>query len=656
MKREWIEGIRFFIGSGSDDFSMSHGSFKYKRKLSRKRELKRESEGLYSDPGTGRRYHLKSEENEGILHLTLLPEKESESLDPAEPKSALRFYVMLPALEGEHIYGCGETYVKLDLKGELVRIFVAEHQNAGRIGKKLIREKLTGVHPTLVSKFKTYESYYAQPTFISSDRYFVHVNAKRYSEFDFRKGDSTMLCLEEYPDLYIGEGTSFERISGMISDLLGHQDLLPDWIYDGAILAVQEGTDKINEKIERARAAGVKVCGIWSQDWSGCRRTGFGYQVMWNWHVDDELYPRLKENIEKWAKDGIRFLGYINPFLAIEKDVYEEAAKKGYCVKDKEGKDYLVTITTFPAAMIDFTNPCAYEWYKNLIKRNMIGLGMSGWMADFGEYLPLDAVLFDGSDPMDMHNRWPAIWAKMNREAIEECGVEEEVFFFTRAGHTETIQNSTMMWTGDQHVDWSMDDGLPSVIPAILSLAMSGYGISHSDAGGYTTVMHMKRSKELLERWEEMNAFSPLFRTHEGNQPVNNVQFDDDAELLEELALTSGWHAALKPYLKELVEENMDKGIPVMRPIFYHYDEEEAYREKTEYLLGRDLLVAPIYVKGASSRDVYLPEDSWLDLWTGESVSAGHITAEAPIGKIPVYVRDNARGREVRKAILSSRK
>ena len=89
------------------------------------------------------------------------------------------------------------------------------------------------------------------------------------------------------------------------------------------------------------------MAGIWSQDWCGCRVTGFGYQVMWNWEWDRELYPDLDRKIPEWKARGIRFLGYINPFLALEKDLYRYAAEKGYCVKDKEGKDYLVTITTF---------------------------------------------------------------------------------------------------------------------------------------------------------------------------------------------------------------------------------------------------------------------------------------------------------------------
>ena len=359
---------------------------------------------------------------------------------------------------------------------------------------------------------------------------------------------------------------------------------------------------------------------------------------MWNWQQDKELYPNLENEIQKWKNNGIHFLGYINPFIALEKNLYKEAHQKGYCVKNKNGEDYLVKITTFPASMVDFTNPEAYEWYKNLIKKNMIGIGMSGWMADFGEYLPPDAVLFSGESAEIVHNKWPGIWAKLNREAIEECGKQGEVFFFTRAGYTNTIKNSTMMWNGDQHVDWSCDDGLPSVIPATLSLSMSGYTLTHSDAGGYTTIMQMTRSKELLMRWLEMNIFSPLLRTHEGNQPARNIQAYSSEELIKYTAYCSRLHLAIKPYLLEAQNEACKNGTPVIRPLFYYYDEEEAYKENYEYLLGRELLVSPVLEENANEKTVYLPDDTWIHLWTKKEYSGGKYTVASPIGKPPVFL------------------
>ena len=637
------------IGSGENQFSMSRGSFKYKQKISGKRKLtlqnqEKTEEGYlltYVDPkgsSAKEQVHQFAVTQQGSqIRLAYLGE---------EKPGVNRYWLTFVTNPKEHIYGCGETYSELDLKGQNVRIWVAEHQNTGRISKKIIKEKLLGKHPDKKLSFDKYESYYAQPTFVSSDKYYVHCDINAYSEFDFTDAGKITLYFQEPPVIITDSGQDFAEVSRKLTGLLGRQKALPDWLYDGVILGIQEGTDVVDAKIKKAKEAGVPVVGVWCQDWSGCRRTGFGYQVMWNWEWDQELYPGLDKKIAEWKEEGVRFLGYINPFIAIEKDLYAYASEHGYCVQDREGKDYLVTITTFPAAMVDFTNPEAYEWYKGLIKENMIGLGMGGWMADFGEYLPIDAVLYSGEDPAIIHNQWPAIWAKMKQEAVAECGKEGQVFFFTRAGHTGTIAHSHMMWTGDQHVDWSIDDGLPAVIPATLSLAMSGYGIAHSDVGGYTTIMHMRRSKELLLRWEEMNVFSPLFRTHEGNQPVNNVQFDDDEELLAQLAKCGRMHVALKDYLKGLVAEEISDGTPVMRPLFYHYDEAEAYTEKTEYLLGRDLLVAPVYEEGAKSRTIYLPSDGWVNIFDGKEYAGGHMIVEAPIGKPPVFVRKDSKDYE----------
>lgn len=637
------------IGSGENQFSMSRGSFKYKQKISGKRKLtlqnqEKTEEGYlltYVDP--------KGSSAKEQVHQFAVTQQGSQirlAYVGEEKPGVNRYWLTFVTNPKEHIYGCGETYSELDLKGQNVRIWVAEHQNTGRISKKIIKEKLLGKHPDKKLSFDKYESYYAQPTFVSSDKYYVHCDINAYSEFDFTDAGKITLSFQEPPVIITDSGQDFAEVSRKLTGLLGRQKALPDWLYDGVILGIQEGTDVVDAKIRKAKEAGVPVVGVWCQDWSGCRRTGFGYQVMWNWEWDQELYPGLDKKIAEWKDEGVRFLGYINPFIAIEKDLYAYASEHGYCVRDREGKDYLVTITTFPAAMVDFTNPEAYEWYKGLIKENMIGLGMGGWMADFGEYLPIDAVLYSGEDPAIIHNQWPAIWAKMNQEAVAECGKEGQVFFFTRAGHTGTIAHSHMMWTGDQHVDWSIDDGLPAVIPATLSLAMSGYGIAHSDVGGYTTIMHMRRSKELLLRWEEMNVFSPLFRTHEGNQPVNNVQFDDDEELLAQLAKCGRMHVALKDYLKGLVDEEISDGTPVMRPLFYHYDEAEAYTEKTEYLLGRDLLVAPVYEEGAKSRTIYLPSDGWVNIFDGREYAGGHMIVEAPIGKPPVFVRKDSKDYE----------
>lgn len=76
-----------------------------------------------------------------------------------------------------------------------------------------------------------------------------------------------------------------------------------------------------------------------------------------------------------------------------------------------------------------------------------------------------------------------------------------------------------------------------------------------------------------------------------------------------------------------------------MRPLFYHYDEESAYTEDTEYLLGRDILVAPVYEEGKTMRTCYLPQDEWVHLFTGKTYSSGIYEVEAQIGCPPVFIR-----------------
>lgn len=143
-------------------------------------------------------------------------------------------------------------------------------------------------------------------------------------------------------------------------------------------------------------------------------------------------------------------------------------------------------------------------------------------------------------------------------------------------------------------------------------------------------------------RWAEMNAFSPLFRSHEGNQPGRDVQFSDDEELLEQMRKACLWHTNLKFYLKQCEQELVRQGTPVMRPLFYHYEEEEAFLEMREYLLGRDILVAPVYQEGATSRSCYLPEDTWVHLFSGATYQGGKVVVDAPVGEPPVFIRKNS--------------
>ena len=207
---EHLNELEFSIGSGYNNFSMNRGSFNYKQKITNKIKLiKTGTESAngstilsYKEPKGSAEHKLELKElGDGYMRIAYIP-------DPGENQFN-RFWLSFKTNPSEHIYGCGETYSKFDLKGEKVRIFVAEHQNAKRIGKKLIKEKLLGKHPNSTLPFGKYESYYAQPTFTSSDKYFFHADLNSYSEFDFSTPDRITIYSQEPPVIYIRKAESF---------------------------------------------------------------------------------------------------------------------------------------------------------------------------------------------------------------------------------------------------------------------------------------------------------------------------------------------------------------------------------------------------------------------------------------------------------------
>ncbi len=553
------------------------------------------------------------------------------------PDGANRLWLRLPAEAGEHVYGCGEQFSHFDLRGKRFPLWTSEQGVGRNKGTAItfqadVQDKAGGDY---------WWTFFPQPTFVSSRSYYCHAQTSLYSVFDFRNPRFHELHFWGSPgELIFSAAPSMLSLVSDLSHLLGRQRDLPDWAYDGVILGIQGGTDVCLSKLDKARIHGVPVAGIWAQDWEGIRMTSFGKRLMWDWRWDEALYPNLDRIVSELKADGVRFLGYINPYVAADKSLFQEAEAAGYLAKKADGTVYLVDFGEFDAGIVDFTNPEASRWYRSVIKGNLIDFGLSGWMADFGEYLPHDAVLYDGRSAMEAHNQWPALWSELNSQAIEESLKEDDILFFMRAGFTGSQRSCPLMWAGDQNVDWSVDDGLPSVIPAALSLAMSGCGLHHSDLGGYTTLFGMRRTKELHQRWAELAAFTPLMRGHEGNRPGDNWQFDSDDETLDHLASMGKVHVALKPYLKAAVRENAESGIPVQRPLFLHYGEDErAWIIQDQYLLGRDLLVAPVLEEGALSRRLWLPTDSWVHLWSGSSHGAGELEVSAPIGAPPVYYR-----------------
>ncbi len=339
-------------------------------------------------------------------------------------------------------------------------------------------------------------------------------------------------------------------------------------------------------------------------------------------------------------------MGYVSPYLCVDGSLYPEAEALGLLATKFGGGTYLVDFGEFHCGVVDFTNPAAADWFaKRILRGNMIELGLSGWMADFGEYLPIDAQLQSGVDAKLMHNAWPPIWAKVNADAVAAAGKTGEILYFMRAGFTGTQRYCPMLWAGDQCVDFSRHDGLQTVIVGALSAGLLGNAYHHSDIGGYTSLFGNLRTAELIQRWAEMAAFTAMMRTHEGNRPADNLQIDQDRAVLAHFARMTRIWCHLAPYLRTLSQQAADTGLPVQRPLFLHHEHDpQALDVQDQYLYGEDLLVAPVHAAGARTWSVYLPAGvGWTHVWTGRRHEGGRrVEVDAPIGSPPVFYRDGS--------------
>jgi alpha-glucosidase len=550
-----------------------------------------------------------------------------------------RVWLRAAAENGEHVWGGGEQMSYFDMRGRRFPLWTSEPG----VGRDKTTEITFKADVTGRSGGDYWNTNYPQPTYLSSRRYALHVETTAYSAFDFRRDDFHEIEIWAVPErIELTARPTFISLVEAMAERFGRQPPLPEWVYGGAIIGLKDGANSF-ERLEHIIAAGTKVSGLWCEDWVGLRHTSFGARLFWDWKANENRYPALRQRIAELEDRGIRFLGYVNPYIAVDGSLFPEADAAGYFATDEKGQTALVDFGEFDCGVVDFTNPEAAAWFaERVIGQNLIDFGLSGWMADFGEYLPIDVNLANGIDAKVMHNAWPTLWAEVNARAVENRGKTGEILFFMRAGFTGVQKHCLLLWAGDQSVDFTRHDGLVTVISGALSSGLLGNAYHHSDIGGYTSLFGNVRTAELIMRWAEMAAFTPVMRTHEGNRPRDNLQIDQDPQVLAHFARMTQIYVHLVPYLKSLVEEASMRGLPVQRPLFLHFeDDARTYAIQDAYLYGPDLLVAPVSQAGKTEWSTYLPAGAeWVHIWTAETFAGGRdVTVPAPFGEPPVFYR-----------------
>ena len=300
------------------------------------------------------------------------------------------------------------------------------------------------------------------------------------------------------------------------------------------------------------------------------------------------------------------------------------------------------------------TNPRAREYIWSKVKDGYYKHGVRAWWLDAcePEFRPEqpDNLRYHLGPGLEVGNIYPLLHAQGFFDGMTGEG-EDQVVLLCRSAWAGSQRYGAAVWSGD--IDSSFES-LRRQIPAGLNIGLTGIPWWTTDIGGFKGGdVESPSFRELLVRWFQFGVFSPLCRMHGDRRPsamsgaertgAPNEVWSFGAEVYEILRRWLGLREHLRPYVMDTMRVAHAEGLPAMRPLFLEFpDDETCWEIADEFLLGADLLVAPVVTEGAREREVYLPAGAdWRDAWTGACLSGGQrLTAAAPLDVIPVYVRD----------------
>lgn len=544
-------------------------------------------------------------------------------------------------------YGMGEKYDSLNQKGKTVI--------------NQVREKFC---------FQGDKTYCTTPFFWTDTGFGLYVDTCEVTTLYFGE-KSIEITLPETAEVVLFSGTPEEMVREYMS-LFGPAVLPPEWAMGIWISANRWNTQNdVDELLSKLRKydfpASIVVLEAWSDEatfyiWNGAKYEPVpGGQALKyeDFDFSGTPWPDPAKMVQDIHDAGLKLLLWQVPVYKkqgnnevqnAQNDLdREDAAARKLCVTMPDGSPYTIPKGNwFPDSMVpDFTNPDTIKsWFGK--RQYLLDIGVDGFKTDGGEFIHRsDAQFHNGTTGKEGINRYSRDYTESYRNFMGNNGV-----IFSRAGfsgqHTVPCH-----WGGDQQ---SQNPELASVLKAGLSAASSGMIFWGFDLAGFAGPLP---TLDLYRRATQMACFCPIMQWHsepdggqfrelmpgaEGNNersPWNMEESYAAPGFMDEMRYWHKLHEQLRPYLWKTAQACVRDSKPFMRPLIYEWpNDTNAVNCQDEYLLGDDLLVAPLLEENATSREVYLPDGVWFDFFDGTKYSGNQTVTAGKDGKLPVFTRN----------------
>lgn len=533
---------------------------------------------------------------------------------PADPRSTyVREQLSLDV--GECIYGFGEKFTTFVKNGQNVEIW---NSDGGTCSE---------------------QSYKSIPFYLSSKGYGVLVNSSDKVSYEVASDTVSKVSMTipgEELEYYFFGGENLQTVLKNYTDLTGKPALPPANTF-GLWLSTSFTTEYNEETVNSF------IDGMFERD---IPLQMFHFDCFWmkgyewtNFEWDKESFPDPEGQLQRLHDKGLGVCCWINPYIAQRSKLFDEGMKNGYFIKNPDGSVFQTDLWQSGMAIVDFTNPAAYEWFGNCV-RKLCRMGVDAIKTDFGERIPTKVQYFDGSDPIAMHNYYTYLYNKCVFEAIEDVHGKGKACLFARSA-TVGGQKFPVHWGGDCSAEFT---SIAETLRGGLSLCSSGFGYFSHDIGGF----EQTASPDVYKRWCAFGLMSSHSRLHGSTSYRVPWAYEEDTPDNPEnacavLRFFTKLKGRLMPYLYAQAVKTSTVGVPMMRAMVIDYANDPAclYLDK-QYMLGDNLLCAPV-MNSEGTADVYLPEGKWTDIITGETFEGGrYIRRTCNFLEMPILAKPNS--------------